>query len=216
MLLQAIQNTFDSCLRAAEVFERAAPGNRLFEAEVLHKSGHKWLAMAAGIDSAKAASIFPSHSNRAAGATLPLRAIRGGVASLLFVVRPCEFPIEQHPPLKQVAMFAPSAGVPLIEIREAFFRLSDLPDNPNKIHTLRWEVDLAHAQNAPMENWLQKPSRLLGYNPAHCPSHLHVNSMSGEDDRRQQAESFKDLRLGIGPANPLSVILSIAAWLRAN
>lgn len=216
MLIKAIQRSFESCLRAAAVFERDVPGKQLFEADVLRKAGHDWLALGAGLDAKTAASIFPVNSSRAERAATPLRTTSGAQASLLFVVRPCEFPTEKHSPLRQLAMFAPAEGVPMVEIREAFFRIEDLPDNPNQIRSLRWEIDVTSASKQPLETWLTAPARVIGYNPAHCPSHLHINSMLQEDGQGRPVESHADLRFGCGPANPLAVILSIAAWLRAN
>ena len=217
MLLEAIQRNFDFCLRAASVFERDAPGNQLFEAETLTIAGQKWLVLAAGLDESVAAKKFPAHSSRAERATIPLRTTRGAQASLLFIVRPSEFPIRgDNSPLNHVTWFAPSETVPLIEVREAFFRIQDLPENANRIQSLRWEVDTVSARETPLEDWLRVPARLLGHNPAHCPSHLHINSPLQEDQHGRPMESRADLRFGCGPANPLAVILSIAAWLRAH
>jgi hypothetical protein len=123
------------------------------------------------------------------------------------------FPITQHDPISQIVHFAPAEEVPLVEIREGFFRIRDLAENRNTVNSLRWELDAVQSRRDPIDPWLRRPASILGYNPAHPPSHLHINSYD-EDEVNMPVESSSDLRLCVGVVNPLALVLSIAAWLR--
>lgn len=211
-----IQRIFESCLAGSAVFERDSSGGQLFEADVIRRENKRWIAIAAGVSQTEAQDIFAANSGRAERATIPLRTLRiGGSVSFLFVLRTSRFPIEQHDPTNQIAHFAPSEGIPLVEIREGFFRIRDLEDNRNTVKCLRWELDAVASRRDPMEPWLHNSASLLGYNPAHSPSHLHINSY-GEDEMNAPVDPDSDLRLCVGVVNPLALVLSIAAWLRAN
>jgi len=130
------------------------------------------------------------------------------------VLRPVPFPVPQHDPISQIAHFAPSEEVPLVEIREGFFRIRDLAENKNTVNSLRWELDAVQSRRDPIEPWLRRWALILGYNPAHPPSHLHINSYD-EAEVSMPVDSSSDLRLCVGVVNPLALVLSIGAWLRA-
>lgn len=216
MEFRIIQRIFESCLQSAAVFERDSSGGQLFEADVIRRENKNWIAIAAGVSQPEANDIFAANSGRAERATIPLRTlgIRGS-ASFLFVLRTSRFPIEQHDPMSQIAHFAPSGGIPLVEVRDGYFRIRDMEENRNTVNSLRWELDAVQSRRDPMEPWLFTPAYLLGYNPAHSPSHLHINSYD-EEEMTTPVEPASDLRLCVGVLNPLALVLSIAAWLRAN
>ncbi|MDA1014040.1 MAG: hypothetical protein O3A00_06255 [Planctomycetota bacterium] len=57
----------------------------------------------------------------------------------------------------------------------------------------------------------------LAFNPAHPPSHLHINQTpldEYESLRDAGTHSPAELRLTVGVPNPLALILSVAAWKR--
>ena len=85
------------------------------------------------------------------------------------------------------------------------------------IEHLRWDFDPAAAYAAPQEKWLQRWKPIIGFNPAHPPSHLHINQKPLDHftrSRDAQAYSPDELRLAIGVPNPLAFLMSIAVWLR--
>lgn len=220
MDLETIKRVFERCIREAGVFDRDVPGKSLVEAEVLRKSTGKWLVIAAGIEEQEAQSVFPVSGKRAERAAIPLNVLGGAQASFLFVVRPVHSSTGLKALAAFVTPFAPGERVPFVELDSgAYLRLWDLPRTTAGLTSLRWELDpIAHRQE-PMERWLQNWAKILEYNPAHAPSHLHLNSppVSPNSDTTSRAEhSFGDLRLAVGIPNPLSLILSLAAWLRAN
>jgi hypothetical protein len=216
MEFRKIQRIFESCLREAAVFERDGSGGQLFESDTIRRENKKWIAIAAGISRGEAQALFHANSSRAERATVPVRTLGiRGYASFLFVLRPMSFPIAQHDPTNQIAHFAPQDEIPLVELRDGFFRIRDLEENKNTVSTLRWELDAVQSRHDPLEPWLRRSASLLGYNPAHPPSHLHINSF-GENEVGMAVEPAADLRLCVGVLNPLGLVLSFAACLRAN
>ncbi len=217
MILNDLTRVFASCMRDAQVFERDAPSGSLFEVERLRKEKGNWLAIAAGVAEEESSAIFPNNSARAERATIPLNILGGGQASFFFVLRPLSLPVEKSSTFARAAHFAPGDGIPLVEIREAYFRLSNLPGDDNRLNHLRWELDLMTAHQDPKEDWLRPWMSRIQYNPGHPPSHMHFNappfdaeSLGG--DRTEHSPS--ELRLAVGIPNPLAMILSLAVWIR--
>ncbi len=215
---EKIKNAFERCFRDAGLFERDVSGGSLIETDILRKEGKKWLVVAAGINQDEAAIFFPAQPKRAERAGTPLTITGGGDISFLFVVRPVSFPIQKHLPLTFIAHFAPGDDVPLVEMRSGYLRIGNLSDNNVGLTALRWDLDAVPSHRYPMEDWLRNWPTMLNHNPAHAPSHLHINSpqVSAEpgSDLRDMS-SPRNLRLGMGVPNPLSLILSLASWLRA-
>ena len=217
MTLDNVSRVFTACMRDAQVFERDVQSSGLFEAEVVKKEKKDWLAVAAGVAEEESGKVFPSNSARAERATLPLNILGGGQASLFFVLRPAEFPIENPSTFDRLAHFSPGDDIPLVEIREAYFRLSNLPGDDNRLSHLRWELDFSAGRGEPMEGWLQPWIRRIQYNPAHPPSHVHFNAPPVDADstgRHRSHHSRSELRLAVGVPNPLAMILSLAVWIR--
>jgi hypothetical protein len=217
MTLDNLNRVFTACIRDAQVYEREAPGGSLFEVETLKKEKKNWLALAVGVTEDESNNIFPTNSARAERATIPLNILGGGQASFYFLMRPLNYAIELSSTFSRAAHFAPREGIPLVEIREAYFRLSHLPGDENRLNHLRWELDLTAAHQDPLEDWLRPWMDQIQYNPAHAPSHIHFNAppLDAEAVGRERSDHFpSELRLAVGIPNPLALILSIAAWIR--
>ena len=104
-----------------------------------------------------------------------------------------------------------------MEIRIAYIRIYDIPENDNRLLNLRWEWDVQPAVQDPFEKWLKCWKSDCGFNPAHPPSHLHLNSevfSSGGNKAIRPGDLERELRLAIGRPNPLAFLLSIGAWFR--
>jgi hypothetical protein len=137
--------------------------------------------------------------------------------SLLLVVRPVRPPFSSLTDLENVSTFAPAENLPFVKIRDgSYLRCWDLNDSDRRVQSLRWELDAQQSRTDPIEPWLREWKQYVGFNPAHSPSHLHINAPAfmpnALDDRIEH--SAEELRLGIGVPNPLCLILSLAAWLR--
>jgi hypothetical protein len=146
-----------------------------------------------------------------------LSVLGGGQASFCYVLRPLVFPIEGSATFSRTTDFAPGEGIPLVEIRDAYFRLSNLPGDGNRVNHLRWELDPGTGHREPIEDWLLPWMERLRYNPGHAPSHIHLNAPPVDAEavgRDQQEHSSSELRLAVGIPNPLALILSLAAWIR--
>ncbi len=217
MTLDDLSRVFAACMRDAQVFERDVAGGSLFEVERLKKENKNWLAVAAGVTDEESSAAFPANRARAERATIPVNIFGGGQASLFFVLRPLRFPIEEPSTFARVAQFAPRDGIPLVEIREAYFRLSNLPGDDNRLNHLRWELDFRTAYKDPMEEWLRPWMHRIQSNPAHPASHIHFNAppVDAESVGRDRPDhSRSELRLAVGVPNPLAMILSLAVWVR--
>jgi hypothetical protein len=204
-------------MRDAQVFERDVSSGSLFEVESLKKERKHWLAVAAGITEDESTTVFPTNVARAERATIPLSILGGGQASFYFVMRPLDYPVEESATFSRAAHFAPREGIPLVEIREGYFRLSNLPGDDNRLNHLRWELDLRTAYQDPLEDWLRTWMDRIQYNPGHAPSHVHFNAPPLDAEavgRGRSDHSPSELRLAVGIPNPLALILSIAAWIR--
>jgi len=219
MELDKIADTFVECFQDAGVFERSS-GGTIIETDVIHKDNKKWIVVAAGIGHDAANELFLNNSKRAERASEPVTIVPDGQLSLLFVLRPVHLPFQKATDIDNVTTFSPGKGVPLVQMRKGcFLRMWDVRDAKSKIHSLRWELDNVKALQDPHESWLTEWRRYLSFNPAHPASHLHINAIpfvpNSEDNERIE-HSLVELRLGIGVPNPLGLILSLAAWLRAK
>jgi len=193
------------------IFSRDVGGGNLVETEIFRHGQANWLVVAAGISAAEGRTFFPVTGNRAARAETPMSVVGAGSASLLFVLRA----IQQESIPSNVTTF--SSDIPFIEFHTGYFRLTDI-DN-SIIKQLRWEWDLQTADGEPIERWLIPWRSVIGYNPAHAPSHLHFNSpplVLAASGRMRQEHATNELRLAIGVPNPLALLLSIAVWLRTS
>ncbi|MCX7047264.1 MAG: hypothetical protein NTX50_17470 [Candidatus Sumerlaeota bacterium] len=121
MELDDLTRIFEQSLSEAG-FERPEYSGGLFEANIIRKDNREWLVVAAGINEAEAAELFPHHKNQAAKASAPLRLGRTCYFSLLFVVRPFELNSSQIIG-DWLFPFAPGDGFPHVEMRKAYIKL---------------------------------------------------------------------------------------------
>lgn len=215
---KTIRDTLTECFRESGVFAPLDSTGTYFQADSIRKDEKLWLAIAAGVDDSEARDLFRGHSTRIQRAQLPLRVRQISEISLLFVVRPFEGGLGNVSPLSLVVPFTPRLGIECLEVRQAYFRLWDLPENKHGLRNLRWEWDAVQAKEPSLEKWLHRWQKDIGFNPAHTPSHLHLNTdrvKPGDHSREQPGEKFDELRIALGSPNPLAFILGIAAWLRA-
>jgi len=208
----------ERCLSKAEVFSRDVANKSLFETNSKRdRNGSLWAIIAAGISDQDAERYFKPGSDRAGHAKTPLQIAGGGQTSILLQMRPIEWPSSQPEAARFVAYYAPDEAIPFIEILKGEISV-DLFDNDLGLFNLRWEVDPARSGRPPLEPWLREWRQILGFNPAHPPSHLHFNSRprgSPADRSHASAEPAEnELRLAAGNPNPLAFLLSITAWLR--
>jgi len=217
MTLDNLSRVFTACMRDAQIFDRDVHSGSLFEVDSIKKEKKNWLAVAVGITEEESRTVFRANPARAERATIPLNVLGGGQASFFFLLRPVRLPIEKPSALARVAHFAPRDEIPLVEIREAYFRLSHLPGDDNRLDHLRWELDLTTGSEDPKEEWLRPWMARIQYNPAHPPSHIHFNAPPDDiesSNRDRSVHSPSELRLAVGIPNPLAMILSIAVWIR--
>lgn len=218
MELDKIADTFIECFQDAGVFERSS-GGTIVETDVIRKENKNWIVVAAGIDQGAANDLFQYNSKRAERASEPVTIVPDGQLSLLLVLRPVFMPFQKATDLDNVTTFSPGKRIPLVQMRQgSFSRTWDIRDAKSKIHSLRWELNNVQALQDPREGWLTAWRRYLSFNPAHPASHLHINALpfvpnTEQNDRIEH--SPEELRLGMGVPNPLGLILSLAAWLRA-
>ena len=214
-----IKKQFDACFDDAGVFERDSSSGTLFEVEKIRKGNQDWLVVAAGVNEALAKKCFPGNPARQQRAELPVNIMGGGQLSFAFILRSIGAGEINESNLEFVTTFAPKRGLPLIHLRDSFFRLSNLPENDSKLSHLRWELDSINAFQQPHELWLHPWKDALAFNPAHPPSHLHINQTPLDDyefSRDLSTHSPSELRLAVGVPNPLALILSVAAWKRRS
>ncbi len=201
-----IPEIFERCLRASG-FERHDTDGVLVERELLNEKGESWVIVAAGILKKEADRMFKGNKTRAERAQIPLKVMDKGEANLLFVMRP----IGEIDFSKPATAFAPGDDIPFVELKTGYFRIQNLPDNHEKLDTLRWEWDNEQSRKPPSESWLKEWKDVLAYNPAHPPSHLHINPPK-ESPRKAYTDA--QLRLAVGIPNPISFILSLSVWLK--
>ena len=214
-----LQRTFIKCFKDIALFERIESDGRFFESNDIHKENKRWLVIASGISKTETKEFFRGNLNRSEKALEPLKFRMNCIFSFLFVLRPYneEIDISNTTETDYIAPFAPNQGISYVLIRNGYIRISDFPENNNSIKNLRWEWDIRKALENPNEKWLNYWKSECGFNPAHPPSHLHINSeYSFSIDRTKQRaiESDIEFRLAVGKPNPLAIILSIATWLR--
>ena len=215
MSFDIIQKQFSACFSNAEVFTRENASGTFFESEKIRKKNQDWLVVAAGVTESIAESYFSNNRARQVRAATPVNVIGGGQLSFAFIVRDIVVNDLNEANAEFVTTFAPKRGVPLIELSDSFFRLSNLSENESRLDHLRWELDSTNAFQQPHEKWLHPWKEAIGFNPAHPPSHLHINQKPLDDfesSREASTHSPAELRLAVGVPNPLALILSVAAW----
>ncbi len=216
--LSLIQDIFSECIKDIAVLERVESDGRFFESDSIKKERKNWLVIGAGLDESEASRFFPGNSKRAENSIIPLR-YKSCKISMLFVVRPFNGEFDSISMSSSlIAPFAPRKNIPWIQIRNAFLNVYDIPKNNNKLINFRWEWDTNHSFEEPYERWLRLWKNEIGFNPAHPPSHLHINSRTYKENIefvKRAGDTADDLRLSFGNPNPLSLILSVAVWLRA-
>jgi hypothetical protein len=221
--LNKMVEIFGRCLAEAEIFRRDVPSKALFDwVEKEEGDGSRWALIAAGISEGMAEAHFKRGSQRARGATIPLRVVGGGQAEILLQMSPIEWPSSHPKTAAFLAHYAPREKIPFIEIAKGRISLDfDVPDSRLGLFNVRWEVDPSGAGRPPREDWLRDWWNILGSNnPAHPSSHLHFNSQprapAGERSWGWHEPAENDLRLAIGDPNPLAFLLSVATWIRRN
>lgn len=212
-----IKKQFAAAFVDAGIFGRDSASGTFFEVEKIRLSNQNWLAVAAGVSESLSKKCFPNNSGRQQRAELPVNIMGGGQLSFAFILRSIEMAELPNPNAEFVTTFAPKRGVPFIEMQDSFFRLSNLPENVSRLTHFRWELDSTSAFQHSHESWLHPWKDALGFNPAHPPSHLHINQTPLDDyesSRDASTHSPAELRLAVGVPNPLALILSVAAWKR--
>jgi hypothetical protein len=207
-----IRSHLEGCLREAGVFERAVEGAQLFDVDIVEKEKVRWLAIGAGISESESIDYFRDAHKRER-ATIPIQVTPHGHMSILLVVRAAD-PDLQSAPGKYVVPF--STDVEWVELRQGcYVRVDDL-ENP-AVRQVRWELDPVTGHQPPQEQWLRPWARIVGCNPAHAPSHWHLNSPPIERPGRRGARRAitpPELRLATGLPSPLLLLLSLGNWLR--
>ena len=207
-----IKSHLEGCLQQAEVFERAVDGSQLFDLAMMEKPGATWLVLAAGVSDAESSAYFRDEHTRER-ATVPMQVTPSGRASMLLILRPQDEK-ESLVRGKYVAYFSRDVG--WVEIRQGcYVRVDDL--GAATVRQIRWELDPVEGHKPPQEAWLRSWADLVGCNPAHAPSHWHINSPPIEIFGRRRERRViipPELRLATGLPNPLLLILSIVNWLR--
>ncbi len=215
--LTIIQETFQQCFRDIAVFERFGADGQFFEVNDFKKGNKRWLVIAAGIEDAEANEFFQGNPKRAKKSLLPLKFRDRCRISLLFLIRSFDEDPKYVNQTLLISPFAANRRIPYVEIRTAYIRIYDIPKNDNRLLNLRWEWDTKSAVQDPLEKWLICWKAECGFNPAHPPSHLHVNSEECNSDGNKAirpGDLEKEFRLALGRPNPLAFLLSIGAWFR--
>lgn len=215
--LTEIQKTFQQCLRDIAVFERFNSDGQFFESNDFQKKNKRWLVVAAGLEESEADELFSGNPKRAQKSLAPLRYRNACKISLLFIIRPYEEDLRDLKQTLFVSPFAANRGIPYVEILLGYIRIFDIPENNCRLSNLRWEWDAQSSLKEPIERWINCWKSECGFNPAHPPSHLHLNSevfVSGRGKTIRASDLEGELRLAIGRPNPLAFLLSFAAWVR--
>lgn len=215
--LTTIQRTFQQCLKDISIFGRFDTDGQFFEVNDIQKENRRWLVIAAGIEEAEADQLFSGYQRRAQDSLIPLKYRSTCRVCLLFILRPFDQELRYQKQTTLVSPFCSSRGIPWVEIRQAYVRIFDIPNNANKLQNIRWEWEIGPALQSPLEKNLQPWKDNCGFNPAHPPSHLHLNSIVYETNahlKRETSDPETELRLAIGRPNPLAFLLSIAVWLQ--
>lgn len=208
--LETFVDLVQCAFRESGVFQREG-SHDLLTAEALTVSGRRYVALLAGSANARHRALHANDSRRHELNTFPLRLRGNGEVDVCIVARPLEDSDEAAPD-EHPAPFAPTEQLPWVAVREFHVRVFDLAENDLGVRCLRIEYDARSAAAPAQERWLRDWHRILGDNPAHSRWHVHVNS--GDDAQGTLRGEFtdNDLRLAIGAPNPLTLVLSFAAW----
>lgn len=215
--MNQIQNLFERCFCEALVFKRQEHGGAFFETEVINKDHKDWLVLAAGLDQKIASRFFSGNPGKIRRASIPIRYKNACEISFLFMMHPLTDSEPKTALLKLITPLSTDSDAPWVEIRQAYFKIDGIPNNEHRLFNLRWEWDTKESQSPPFEKWLTPWKNKLGYNPAHSPSHLHINCADNDVDELRDpraGDTSHELRLAMGLHNPLALILSFAVWLR--
>ena len=209
---EQMQRHLEGCLLQSSVFERTIEGAQLFDVDMVDKAGVKWLVIAAGISDVEARSYIQSHHRERA--TVPMQLTPQGQASILLIIRPWP-PSTPYDDTKYITYFSVDVGV--IELYQGSYVRIDNIESP-AIRQIRWELDAVAGHRPAIEPWLRGWECVVRCNPAHAPSHWHINSPPiVQLGRRDQHRTIvpPELRIATGLPNPLLLLLSIANWLRS-
>jgi len=201
------------CFDEAEVFESTHEAGHFFESEVVNG----WLCVAAGIEGQRAQRYFAKNGAKQSRAETKIHVEGGGLLSFALKLRKFDPANMDYDIGNRITSFAPHRKVPSIELDDGFFRIQDLTPGDDHISHLRWDFDAGNAYQQPQEAWLRHWKDIVGFNPAHPVSHLHLNQTPldhYQSNRDAQTHPSNDFRLATGVPNPLAWLMSIAAWLR--
>lgn len=207
-----IHRHLEDCLWQSGIFERIVDGAQLFDVEIVKRANSNWLVIAAGIADSESAEFVQKH--RQDRATIPMQITPQGQGRVLLIVRPKLDELDGSR-RKYVTQFSEDVGD--IEIYQGSYIRFDNIDSP-VIQQIRWELDPVQGHKSPMETWLLPWESIVGCNPAHAPSHWHINSPPIEvRGRRGQSRAIRtpELRMAAGLPNPLLLLLSVADWLKS-
>lgn len=208
-----VRNALRQCLAEAEVFTPTNEAGHFFESDIVNG----WLCVAAGIDGQRIQRYFPKNNAKQCRSETGIQIEGGGKLSFALKVRQFD-PVDFNDQIgNRIASFAPGRDVPYIELNDGFIHLQDMSRGDENVGHLRWDFDASNAYQQPQEAWLSSWMTIIGFNPAHPVSHLHINQTPLDhyhSSRDAQTHSPDELRLAIGVPNPLAMFMSIAAWLR--
>lgn len=208
---ELVRSHIERCLYESGVFSREVGGGSLIDSAIVTRESRKWLAMCAGVDAGIAGDCLDTPSKRDR-AVSELKVVPVGTATVFLVIRPIDR-LEDGDPRHVVTNFA--NDVNMVEIRAGRIRIDTPIANP--VFEVRWEFDPGNGYGHPQEPWLRSWKTTLGCNPAHAPSHMHLNSLPRETVGRRMKDAVispDPLRLAVGLPNPLLLLLSISNWLR--
>jgi hypothetical protein len=207
-----IRDHIEHCFLDACVFERTVEGAQLFDVDIITKGNAKWLVIAAGITDSEFDKYLINERTRDRAKT-PIQIQPTGELKALLIIRPVN---EATNVASSAFVDKFSSDVGAVELYQGCYIRVDGLQNP-AIHQIRWELDLVDGHKPPKESWLRPWATLVGCNPAHAPSHWHINSppieMAGRRGKRHSITP-PELRLATGTPNPLLFLLSLSNWLR--
>ncbi len=168
--------------------------------------------IAAGVTDAESAEFFSDPSKRDRSTT-PMHVVPAGTASILLIVRPLAKDASGAP---NACVTEFSTDVGAVELYQGCYVRLDALQHPT-VQQIRWEFDPIAGHKPPQDAWLRPWAKLVECNPAHAPSHWHINSPATDGSRqrhRRQPIPLPELRLATGLPNPLLLLLSLSNWLR--
>ena len=206
-----IQRHLEGCLLQSGVFERRVEGRSslmLRSWRSTPRLGCLWRQESRNRSRA-------SLSNPTVGiATIPMQIAPQGQASILLLVRPRPSSDSGNRG-RFVTEFSLDVGE--IELSQGSYIRVDNIESP-AIRQIRWELDPVEGYKCPVEPWLRRWKEIVGCNPAHPPSHWHINSPPIQEPGRRgetRVVTPPELRIAGGLPNPLLLLLSIANWLKS-